>query len=93
MKKLPKNHARTEHIPHIRIEPALRVALDQYVADNKTTVSSAVHDIVAAALIQAGYLIVRYQQVKPPVEEKEYVLVKPPGGWISSGFKPVKSPE
>lgn len=76
MKKLPKNHARTEHIPHVRIEPALRVALDQYVTDNKTTVSSAVHDIVADALVKAGYLIVRYQQVKPPVEEIEYVLVK-----------------
>lgn len=74
MKKPPKNRKRTEHIPHIRIEPTLRAALDKYVQETGVTLSTAVHDMVAAHLVNAGYLVVEHVQVKPPVEELRYIL-------------------
>jgi len=77
MPKKPKDYMKTEHIPHIRIEPAIRHALEQYAADLDIPLSTAVHDIVAAALIQAGYLAVEHKQVKPPVEAIEYINTRP----------------
>lgn len=77
MPKKPKDYMKTEHIPHIRIEPGIRIALEQYSKDQGVPLSTAVHDIVATALIQAGYLVVKHKQVKPAVEALEYINVRP----------------
>jgi len=75
MAKRPKHMMRTAHLPqNIRVEEVLREALDKYAEDKNVPVSTAVHDIVADALIQAGYLAVEKVEVKPPVEEVRYSL-------------------
>lgn len=80
MTKRPKHFKRTERLQPIRLEPALKQAIDQYAEDKGVPVSTAVHDALAELMQNAGYIKVQKVQVRPtaaPVEDIEYIYIAP----------------